>query len=220
MSFEPQTLTAIVVNYCTYDLTRMAVWSLHGHYPDLPIRVVDNGSPDSSGDQLQKLADALSQVEIIHNNDNQHHGPAMDQLARQVETPYFLTFDSDAILYRPGLLEKLLEALGDGHYAVGHQMLMDRYGFKTTGLDGIPYVHPFCAIFHTATYRNLPPFEKHGAPCLRNEWAAQEKGWLLGAFPVKAYVYHPWQGTVNRTGHQLGWRSKWNQIMRKIGLSG
>lgn len=218
LSMALSDITAIIVNYCTYDLTRMALWSLYGHYPGLSIRIIDNGSTDGSGGRLENLVRGFHRVEVIRNDRNEHHGPAMHQLAKEVTTDYFLTFDSDAILYRPGLLEEFLNIMRSQKvYAVGHQMLMDPYGFKTTQPTGIPYVHPFCALFHTATYQQLPPFEKHGAPCLRNERAAQEQGWPLEAFPVKAYVYHPWQGTVSRTGHQLGWRSKWNQLLHKLG---
>ena len=216
LSMIQPAVTALVVNYCTYDLTRMAVWSLHGHYPELPIHIVDNGSPDGSGAYLRQLADSLPPVSLTQNSGNRHHGPAMDQMARQVNTPYFLTFDSDAILYRPGIVEMLYQALDKHQYAAGHQMLMDQAGFKTTDPDGIPYVHPFCALFRTDAYQALPPFEKHGSPCLRNEWTAQKAGWQLEACPVKAYVYHPWQGTVSQTGHQLGWRSKLRQLRHML----
>jgi GT2 family glycosyltransferase len=211
-------ITAIIVNYCTYELTRMAVWSLHGHYPGLPIHVVDNGSPDGSGNDLRQLADSLPPVQLTQNAKNLHHGPGMDQIARTVDTPYFLTFDSDAILYRPGLLEQLTDALADNHYAIGHQMLLDNRGFNTTDPSGIKYIHPFCALFRTEAYQTLPPFEKHGVPCFKNECEAQQKGWEVMAFPVQDYVYHPWQGTASHTGHNLGWRNRWRQLLHDLGI--
>ncbi len=211
-------ITAIIVNYCTYDLTRMAVWSLHGHYPELKIWIVDNASPDDSGDKLEALAQELDRVEVVINSRNVHHGPAMDQLARAVETPYFLTFDSDAILYRPGLLEKMLDSITSDTYAVGHLMLLNQNGFNTTDNTGIAYAHPFCSLFHTETYRKFTPFQKDGSPCFHNQRAAQEKGWVIKGFPVQSYVFHFWKGTVDHIGgHRLGWRSKLNQLLHRLG---
>jgi len=213
-------ITAIIVNYKTYELTRQAIWSLSGHYPELPVVVVDNNSEDGSAEALQSLASSIPGVQVNLNEKNKHHGPAMEQIARTVvNTPYFLTFDSDALLYKPGLLEAMLAAMEEETYAMGHQIWLNEKGFKTGEAGkGFPYVHPFCALFRTAVYRSLPPFEKHGSPCLTNERAAFTAGWKLSHFPAKSYVFHRWRGTVEKTGHLLGLRSKWEFITHKLGI--
>ena len=211
-------ITAIIVNYKTFDLTRQAIWSLHGHYPSLSIVVVDNNSRDGSAEKLQELEQAIAPMELQLNDQNLHHGPGMDQVARLVGTTFFLTFDSDALLYRPGLLEAMKAEITPETYAIGHQIFLDKKGFKTKPDKGIPYVHPFCALFRAAAYKDLPPFAKHGSPCLENEKQALADGRQLQHFPVKKYVYHMWEGTAGKTGHKLGLKSKVDRIIHKLGF--
>ena len=211
-------LAAVIVNYKTFDWTRRAVWSLHGHYPDIKLYVVDNYSQDGSVEALQELEKSIPSLELQINYKNLHHGPAMDQVARLLNTEFFLTFDSDAMLYRPGLLEAMFSEVEPETYAIGHQIYLDERGFKTEKEKGTPYIHPFCALFRTDMYRQLPPFEKHGSPCLTNEKQALKEGRQLKPFPVKAYVYHQWKGTVDKTGHKLGLKSKWDLILHKFGI--
>ena len=67
-------------------------------------------------------------------------------------------------------------------------------------------------------YLTLPPFERHGSPCLANMRAARAAGLALLDFPVDAYVRHLGRGTAGRHGYRLGMRGRLNHLLNKLGL--
>lgn len=204
LSQIPLETTALIVNYGTPDLTRAAVWSLRSLYPRLPITVVDNGSPDDSRERLSALAGEVGGVMLLTPAENLHHGPGLDHAIRRTVTPWVLTFDSDCIAYRGGFLEGMhAVAAGDANaYMVGQMHRVDDDGFDAPA--GHAYVHPKCALVRRDAYPLLPPFERHGAPCLANEREAVRQGLVLAPYPVRDYVHHIGEGTVRRYGYRLG----------------
>ncbi len=212
-------VTAAVVNYGTPDLTRAAVWSLRSLYPALPILVVENGSPDDSAARLRALAAEAGGVTLLEPGRNLHHGPGLDLALRTAETSWVLLFDSDAVAYRGGFLDAMHDAAERaGAYMAGHLHHVDDGGFDVSpGTPGAHrYVHPKCALVRREAYLGLPPFEKHGAPCLANERAAAARGLALVAFPVGDYVLHLGEGTVRRYGYGLGGRSRLDRLRRLL----
>lgn len=210
--------TALIVNYGTPVLTRQAVWSLRSLYADLPILVVDSGSPDDSLVHLRALAEDVQPFTLLTVDHNVHHGPGLDLALRHIQTPWALVFDSDCIAFRLGLLEGMrAEAEAAEAYMVGHRMLVNEEGYPAeAGAPAFAYVHPKCALVRRAQYLDLPPFEKHGVPCLRNEKAAAERGWPLVHFPVDAYVYHIGRGTAGAYGYQLGIKGRLRQLRHRL----
>jgi hypothetical protein len=101
-------------------------------------------------------------------------------------------------------------------YMIGPLVHVDADGFNIDReqLDAVRYIHPHCALVRYRLYTDLPPFEKHGAPCLRNQIAAADSGYQVQGFPVQDYVFHRGRGTVQKTGYQLGWQSKLIQMKR------
>jgi hypothetical protein len=208
--------TAAIVNYGTPDLTRAAVWSLRSLYQSLPIVVVDNASPDDSRAELAHLAKEAGGVTLMTPATNLHHGPGLDHALHRVVTPWVLTFDSDCVAYRAGFLEGM-HVLADSDpasYMVGQMHHVDEAGFDTA--DGHPYIHPKCALVRREAYLLLPPFERHGAPCLANERAAAAQGLALMDFPVREFVLHLGEGTVKRFGYGLGATSKLARLKRTL----
>ncbi len=220
MKAEDQ-ITAVIVNYKTPDLTRMALWSLRCMYPGLEIIVVDNAPGKDQAEKLNREAKEAGKTKVITNESNLHHGPGMDQAIRQMSSGFALLFDSDCIAFRKGFLEKMVDQLTDGSYASGALTYVDKFGYKAEpeSKGAIAYIHPSCALLHVDQYKKLPPFEKHGAPCLGNMKAAGEQNFTLKSFPVSAYVYHIGRGTVDATGgYHLGKSGILNKIRRKTGL--
>ena len=178
--------------------------------------MVENGSPDDSKSRLGALAKEVGGVTVLTSDANLHHGPGLDLALRRVTTPWVLLFDSDCIAYRGGFLEGM-QAAADANpsaYMVGQLHHVDEDGF-----DGgtIPYIHPKCALVRREGYLVLPPFEKHGAPCLTNERAAAAEGLALLDFPVRDYVLHLGEGTVRRYGYGLGAEGKIARLKRVLG---
>jgi glycosyltransferase involved in cell wall biosynthesis len=78
------------------------------------VLVADNGSTDGTFEYLSTL-DWLDVVPLDHRRaernappDVSMHGPTLDWLVKQVETPYVVTMDSDVEFYEPGWLTALL----------------------------------------------------------------------------------------------------------------
>ena len=213
---------AVFVHYGTAHLTQAAVWSLRTCYPDLPISVLDNASPDGSGDALERVAHEAA-FTLVRSPTNVHHGPGMDALLRHSTRPFVLLMDTDAFSYRPGFVELLLAALTpEDAYMAGQKIWVDGDGFNVApGVTGaLGYVHPYCALVRREAYLTLPPFEKHGAPCLANERAAAARGLQLVEAPVGRYVWHAGRGTVQTYGYKLGWQARLASLRRRLQRKG
>lgn len=206
--------SVVIVNYGTPRLTRAAMWSVRSHYPDLEVVVVDNASPDGSAEMLEAAARDIGRATLHRLDHNAHHGPGMDYGIRAVESDWVILLDSDCLICRRGAVEALLEAaVSEGAYMAGRLHWVDDDGF-----DGgrTPYVHPHFALVHRATYLSLPPFGRHGAPCLHNERAAVDRSLRLVHVPVDQWSLHIGQGTVSRYGYGLPMQSRLRQLRRTV----
>ena len=104
-------VTAVVINFRTPDLTRRAVESFRSLLPALPLLLIDNGSDDESGRTLEQLRSrAPGKTTLILNRSNRHHGPAMDQALRTVDTPFVFFLDSDCEVFRGASWKRCLRA--------------------------------------------------------------------------------------------------------------
>ena len=218
----PLPVTVVIINFQTPDLTSQAVRSLRRFYPEVPLLLVDNGSGDGSPRVLEELRQMEpAKTELLLNVTNLHHGPAMDQALRLLETPYVLFLDSDCVVERGGFLKAMLDlSAGEPRgYAVGKKIFMNDRGFDVDETPGAhPYIRPICMLIRRERYLQLPPFERHGAPCLANMRAAAADGLALLHFPVEGYVRHLGRGTASRHGYRLGWKGRLNHLLNRIGL--
>jgi hypothetical protein len=208
-------VTAVLVHYRTFDLTRMAIWSLRSLYPSLPLLVVENGSHDGSREKLYQLGAAVSDLNIIESDRHVHHGPGMHRGIGHVATDWILLCDTDCILYRHGVLEAMMQRISEATYMIGEEQRVDADGFPAGDAEGaFRYIHPFFALVRRSMYAELPPFEKHGAPCLANEKAARRRAFGLTDFPVREYVFHFGRGTVDQHGYGLGYRGQYLKLKK------
>jgi GT2 family glycosyltransferase len=221
MSQSPDT-TAVIVNFRTPTLTKRAFTTLRSFYPDLPLLLIDNGSRDGSLEELSELTrEHPKETTLLANRQNIHHGPAMDQALRSVETDYVLFLDSDCVVLRAGFLEEMLRLCSrePACYAVGKMTWMNARGFDLPAdAGGMPYIRPICMLIKREHYLVLPPFERHGAPCLKNMVAARRNNLELIDFPIESYVLHEGRGTATRHGYRLGLKGKLNHLLNRIGL--
>ena len=217
----PERVTTVVINFQTPDLTQRAVHSFRQAYPAVPLILLDNGSRDRSTDVLRSFAEHDPHARFIANPANRHHGPAMDQGLRLAETPFVLFLDSDCTVTKKGFIEQMLVLLDQRaeHYAAGKKTWMNDRGFDVPESPSAhPYIRPICMLLRRTTYCGLPPFERHGAPCLRNMQAAVRSGHILMHFPVEDFVVHKGRGTAERYGYRLGLRGKLNHLLNKLGF--
>jgi hypothetical protein len=145
----------------------------------------------------------------------------MDQAMRQTSTDEVFFLDSDCTITNGGILDRLREALhpDDQNYAAGKRVFMNSRGFDVApGPRAHPYVRPICMLIRRRHYLTLPPFERHGAPCLNNMIAATAAGLHLVHVPVDDFVRHAGRGTAARFGYRLGWKGRLNHVLNRLGL--
>jgi GT2 family glycosyltransferase len=214
-------LWAAIVHYRTPELIQHAVEAFRRFHPGVPLLLIDNGSTPESARLLHELVERHGPGEVLLNSTNLHHGPAMDQAVRHLEAPLILLLDSDAIVVREGLLDRFHDVFeaDPRAYAAGKMIWMDSRGFDLPRpAGGHPYIRPICMMLRRDLYRALPPFERHGAPCLRNMIAAVAQGYHLVDVPVLDYIIHEGRGTAARHGYGLGLRGRLNHLLHRLGL--
>ncbi len=214
--------TAVIINYRTPDLTTRAVESFRHFYPNARLLLIDNGSGEEDVETLKGIQGNWPEAtQLVLNRQNLHHGPAMDQALHTMGTEFALFIDSDCEVRQQGFPEVMLSELQkqDIQYTIGKRIYMDRRGFEIPRRpDAIPYIRPVCMMLKRSLYLNLPPFERHGTPCLANMKAAVERGLVLLDFPIDQYITHLGRGTASRHGYRLGLRGKWNYLLHRLGL--
>jgi glycosyltransferase involved in cell wall biosynthesis len=216
-------VTAVIVHYKTPDLLRTAAGSLLRRCPGIPLLVVDNGSGPEGRNAIDEIREgAPDRVRTILNETNLHHGPAMDQALRALDTPFILFLDSDCEVLNGDIASEMLALLetDPNAYAAGERIFMDRRGFDTTqdAPEAVPYIRPVCMLVRRELYLTLPTFELHGTPCLANMTEAHARGYGLVPYPLGGRVSHKGRGTAARHGYGLGLRGKWNHLLHKLGL--
>ena len=118
-----RTVTAIVLNYCGEDDTAACVESLYASsYSSLRVLIVDNGSPDGSGERLRRRFPTSDYLQTGGNfgyagGNNRGIAWALDRRA-----DYVLVVNDDAVV-DPGCVSALVEAAEDcGAAAVAPQI--------------------------------------------------------------------------------------------------
>lgn len=212
----PSILTAII-HYQTPDLLLQAVESFRRHEPAAPLLIVDNGSADGSASMVEALPDQFDALEVRMLDENCFHGPAMDLVLREAREDCVFFLDSDTITHKTGFLEPMaIEAAKTENWACGQVTHADSRGFANREGTPVP-VSAFMMIDRSA-YVGLPPFIHHGLPVLQASQAAAALGLSVADFPVERYVEHLGRGTAERFGYGLGWRSRLNYLMHRLGI--
>jgi glycosyltransferase involved in cell wall biosynthesis len=190
-------ITVLICQRKTRDEIKLCLESLLTFYPDINVLVVDGNSEDESTMYLHVKSALYPNVKIWERNAINSHGITMDEAIRQyITTDYVLLMDSDVITTRCGYIEGMLDQFKQDPklYATGNLMLVTRQnegcGVPYDETDILRYAHPCCSIYHAPTYKNLKPFENHGAPCAINLIHAEKEGYNIGYYPVDMYTIH------------------------------
>lgn len=194
-------ITAITVNFKTPDLVYDCLNSFRCYYLDMRHIVVDNGGCAASLDRLRKLTDK-GFVELIKNERNAGHGPALNQGLALVETAYAFLLDSDTRTEQGGFLEKMLALFAADPllFAVGWLRKVGKTGVAYRHQDTAPdsalsYIHPYACLLDVEKFRELRPFKQAGAPALETMYDARARGYHVAGFPVSDYIWHKVAGT-------------------------
>lgn len=222
----PLRVVCAIVHHRTPDLLDAAVRTFRAHEPSVPVVVLDNGSGEESAAVLGALA-ALPGVTVERLGENRHHGPALDHALRtQTGADAVLFLDSDTETRAP-FVAPMAAALAAAPRAVaaGQVVHVDRRGFAGGRRATIPVPVSWHVLVARAPYLGLPPFaaplpplRHHGLPMLAPMREAQRRGLAVVPFPVEAAVWHKGRGTVARHGYGLGWRSRLDYVLHRLGV--
>ena len=209
----------VVVHYRTPDLLRQTVDSFRAFYPAAELLIVDNGSPESEREMVRNLAAGNPEnTKTVFLERNIFHGPAMHLAMSVLEQEFVFFLDSDTMTRRGGFLEAMSGILSDGSevYGVGRVGTVNKRGFHS--VHGTEILFSPYMMVRRAMYVELPPFEHHGAPTMKNFSAAAKRGWRLAAFPVEESIEHLGRGTSGVFGYGLGLRGIWEHLLNKAGI--
>ncbi len=217
---DSKKVSACIINYQTPELTLQAVSSFRRYYPDIFLVLIDNGSKDDSVQLLKSNIHPYSHItKFILNSHNIHHGPAMHQAMQICESEFILFLDSDCVVIECGFIEKMIEVIESdvNNYAVGKMVLLNKRGFDVKQ-NGYKYIRPICMLIRRELYFKIKPFERHGAPCLKNMISAVDHNFNLIGFKIEKYIFHKGRGTASLHGYNLGLKGKINHIFNKLGI--
>jgi hypothetical protein len=216
------TVTAVIINYRTPDLTLRALSTFKSVYPTVKTLLIDNGSGVECGGMLVTVRSSYPDVELIVNEKNLHHGPAMHQAMGLISTPMALFLESDCTVLLSGFIEEMAARLSENevHYAAGQLQYVNWRGFQVDASrpGAMLYCNPWCMLIKRELYRQLPRFELHGAPLLRNMRGAHKKGFKLIGIELDRSVSHDCRGTAGRFGYGLGFKGIMNYVLNKLGI--
>jgi len=173
-----QAITAVVVNYNTPDMLKEAIESIRAYYT-FEIIVIDGSEIPVNTDET-----------VYHFKKNIGHGKGMNIGITLADTDKVLLFDTDIILNEP-CIEDMLDKFNEQTYGVGEVN-------KLKG--GEPCLHPYFQIISKKQYLRHIPYVHSGAPTMLTAMDLYSKGesWRLRHFPVKEYVRHYHNGTLQR----------------------
>jgi glycosyltransferase involved in cell wall biosynthesis len=212
-------IRTVVINFQTPDLLKTAIESFRKFYPTIMVTIIDNGSQDTSREEIEKLCSAEpAYTETLMLGSNAYHGPAMNQAMNSTREEYVFFLDSDTETKQGGFLEAMQAELEmeERAYGIGLPITVNKRGFLAK--SGVTVIAPAYMMVRRRLYSKFPPFEHHGLPVLKNFLNAQKMGYTLKPFPIEKYIDHRWRGTAARFGYGLGWRGKRDFVLNKLGF--
>jgi glycosyltransferase involved in cell wall biosynthesis len=194
--WRDKSITAVVCERDTADVTKLMLESLLHFYPDLPILIVDGGSKDDSINYVRYKARTLENVNLWERVGRNGHGQMLHEaITSYINTEYVLLLDSDIVVMRGGWIEEMLERLRTSDlYGIGSLLFVtqanDGCGEPLNEQDILRYLHPSCSMIKRDQYLKLQPFIEHGAPLVYNMKDAQRRDMKVEGYPVEKYVLH------------------------------
>jgi len=122
------TVATIIVNYNAGETLQQCVTAVLASHVRTKIFLVDNASSDGSAEDLKKKSDNQQDIEFLFNVDNPGFAPAVNAVARHLDTDWVLILNPDCIL-EPDTLGSLKNALGsDTRAALAGPAVRDENG--------------------------------------------------------------------------------------------
>ncbi|WED26873.1 glycosyltransferase [Vibrio sp. DW001] len=182
-------ITILTVNYRTSDFIDLMLFSFEKLTKNqYKVLVCDNFSTDKEIEKLTKITDKYNNIEVIFRKQSQFgsvgHAEAIDLLISKVDTPYFVTMDSDALFLKKNWDEELVSKLNRKIKLIGTTLAPNKHNSKPTD-----FPLAFAVLYETKTFKELDisfmPKDVQDNP-------SQDTGWELRS----KYLSHNFIGTV------------------------
>lgn len=194
----------VVVNYNTPGIISRSVLSIYQHVEN--VLIIDNS--DQGNDSFRECDElsVLKNVSTIHTFENLGHGKGLNLGISCLINQRIIIMDSDATLLKPSVIKEMAEATEDPEvYGVGLVVNVTKNGVNVD--IGIPYLHPYFAMFKRETYFEWPLFIHHGAPFIKTMVAIRNRMKVVNIPNITEYCEHEHRRTRDIAGS--GWLKNW-----------
>lgn len=156
-SIDKKLITIVTVNFNTSHFIELMLYSFEKLTKNsYKVIICDNGSKQKDILNLVDIVKKYENVDIVFRQQSSFgsigHAEAMDLLISKVDTPYFVTMDSDAVFLKKNWDESLINRLTDTIKVIGTTLPPTKDNNKP--LD-FPLV--FAVMYETSTYKKLNP---------------------------------------------------------------
>ena len=190
-------ITILIVNYNSADFIDLLLYSLKKLTTNpYKIHILDNNSKKSDYKKLEKIIKKFTGIEAklerstLNLTGSMAHGTALNQITKNIETPYFVIVDPDATWLKKGWDEILLNELNEKVKAIGTQA-----DNPDKPMD-FPLV--FATLFETETFKKLDVDMRP-----QNLTKKQDVGFLLR----ETYLVHGFEGRIIESKNTRLWKS-------------
>ena len=208
-----QLITGITVVYNTKEIFEKAFTSVRKFHPEMKIIIVDGSDRNNPCyDYVCSLPDEYTRV--FHLDENIGHGRGLALGTTYVETPYFLTFDSDIEMLKSPL-QAMLDMMENDTCVVGYTEKTDigghDFGTRPEVMQHgiVKYVHPYFSLYQMKEYCKYSPFIHHGAPAVNIMLDIHRRG-------LTHKVIKEFPGLGHSAGHPIKNVDSWKSAPREF----
>ncbi|NOH55540.1 glycosyltransferase [Vibrio coralliilyticus] len=172
-------ITILSVNYKTSDFIDLMLFSFK-NLTSSPYKVIicDNFTSNEEVERLMKVTDKYTNTEVILRKQSQFgsigHAEAIDLLISKVDTPYFVTMDSDALFLKKNWDLDLISRINDRVKLIGTTLPPSQNSLKP-----IDFPLAFAVLYETNTYKELGvsfmPKDLDSNPSQDTGWELRDK---------------------------------------------
>jgi GT2 family glycosyltransferase len=214
---EDISLSIIIVNWNTRDVTRACLQSVQEHVTGVSyeVIVVDNASSD---DSVAMMRQEFPQFQVIANTENAGFGRANNQAMRIARGRYFLLLNSDTLIFDDAI-QRLLRYVADDP-AIG--MAGCKLLFEDRSLQHSCYRFPSLrlAVLEELLLYKLLPRQRQGEILLNGYWDyshARDVDWIMGAAMLLRREIFEQTGGFDESIFMYGEEMEWCMRVRARG---
>ena len=165
-----EVITGIIVSYNRKGILKTTVESVRRFHPLMKLIVIDGS--DKNNDCYKYIAGLPDEnTKVYHVSKNIGHGKGLALGISYVQTPFFLTIDSDIEMLKSPV-QAMLDMMEDNTCVVGYIEKIDCGGHdfgarpEMMKYGSFKYVHPYFSLYQLKEYKKYKPFCHHGAPAV------------------------------------------------------